>query len=75
MTLIGTKVINRKYDEITSYVNVGLFQNNGITCIILNFIHLSIKYFSVGQMIDSTWIQPLLFHLIDLRTNWHIQIL
>ena len=33
MTLIGTKVINRKYDEITSYVNVGLFQNNGITCI------------------------------------------
>ena len=41
MTLIGTKVIiNRKYDEITSYVNVGLFQNNGITCIILNLIHL-----------------------------------
>ena len=40
MTLIGTKVINRKYDEITFYVNVGLFQNNGITCIILNLIHL-----------------------------------
>ena len=40
MTLIDTKVINRKYDEITSYVNVGLFQNNGITCIILNLIHL-----------------------------------
>ena len=42
MTLIGTKVINRKYDEITFYVNVGLFQNNGITCI---------KCFSVGQII------------------------
>ena len=40
MTLIGTKVINRKYDETTSYVNVGLFQNNGITCIILNLIYL-----------------------------------
>ena len=29
----GTKVINRKYDETTSYVNV-IFQNNDITFII-----------------------------------------
>ena len=41
----GTKVINRKYDEATSYVNFIFFQNNGVTLLCKK----SIKYLNVCQ--------------------------
>ena len=41
----GTKVINRKYDEATSYVTFILFLNNGVALLSKK----SIKYLNVCQ--------------------------